>query len=75
MVRLPVATPVTTPVVFTEAIAALLVLHTPPETPSVRVVFAPVQSVAAPDIVPAKTPVFTFTVVVAVPVPQLLVTV
>ena len=72
---MPSATPVTKPVVFTEAIEALLVLHTPPETASVKDVVVPGHTVVVPDIVPAFGSGLTAIADVAVAVPQVLVTV
>ena len=70
----PLLMPLTTPVGFTLAIAALLVVHVPPPIVEVSVVVDPVQTVVAPDIVPAADVVLIVTVAVAVAVPQLLAT-
>ena len=67
--------PLTIPVALTLATAALLVVHAPPLTASVNVVVVPVQTVLAPAIVPADGAVLTFTVVVALTLPQVAVTV
>jgi hypothetical protein len=61
MVTVPLATPVTTPLELIEAIAELLLLHVPPLTASVNVVVKPLQTVAAPLIVPALADVDTVT--------------
>ena len=71
---MPAATPVTIPVVPILAFA-LLVLHVPPVTVSVMVVVAPVHTVDAPEIAPAFGAGLTVIVLVAVAVPQPLVTV
>jgi hypothetical protein len=55
MVADPKLTPNTTPPVFIDATAALLVLHVPPAVASVRVVVLPLQTVVAPTIGAAKT--------------------
>ena len=75
MVAVPADTPVTTPVELMLATKLLLLPHTPPLTPSVRVVVAPVHTVDEPDMVPAVTIALTVTGSVALVVPQLLVTV
>ena len=63
MVTEPGVTPVTTP---TGDMVALVLLadHTPPATPSVKVMFEPAITVDAPAMVPAVVPV-TFTTTVA----------
>lgn len=75
MVAVPVDTPVTMPVLLTVAIPAALLLHTPPVVASVKGVVAPVHTVAVPVMVPALGKGFTVTTAVALPLPQLLVTV
>ncbi len=71
MVTVPAVTPVTTPpetVTF-----PLLALHTPPDTTSDKVIFAPVSTTEAPVIVPAVAE-FTDTATVAIALhPKLLV--
>ena len=67
--------PVTVPVALTVATPAVLLLHTPPAAASANVVAVPVHTVVVPVIVPAVGVADTVTVVVAVAVPQLLVTV
>ena len=74
MLAVPTATPVTTPVVLTLAIAALEVLHTPPLAVLVSVKDEPGQSGVAPLIAPASGKALTVTLAVALAVPQLLVT-
>jgi hypothetical protein len=54
IVATPPATPVTTPVLLTLAIAALLLLHVPPDIVDDNAVDAPAQTVAAPEIVPGS---------------------
>lgn len=61
---------VTVPVVFTDATAALAVLHVPPETASVKVMAEPVQTVAGPLTVPAEGTRLTVSVAVVNAVPQ-----
>ena len=70
----PNATPVTTPVLLTEAIEVLELLHVPPETLSDSGVVEPAQTVVVPDILPAVGKGLTVTDDVALAVPQLLVT-
>ena len=72
---MPVAMPVTVPVLFTVAMAALLVLQVPPLAASVSVVLVPVHTVVLPLMVPAVADGLTVMACVAVAVPQLLVTV
>lgn len=50
MVAVPLATPVTTPVVLTEATPLLLVLHVPPAVASASVTVDPVHTLAVPVI-------------------------
>lgn len=75
MVAVPAVMPVTAPVLLTLATAVLLLLHTPPVTASLNVVVPPVHTVMVPVMVPADGVPDTVTVVVALAVPQLLVTV
>ena len=49
MMVVPVATPVTTPVPVPMLTLALLRLHAPPEVPLVRVMAAPMHTVAGPS--------------------------
>ena len=70
----PTATPVTVPVLFTLAMAALLVVQVPPVAVLVNVRVEPGQSGAAPLMVPASGKALTVTAAVALAVPQLLVT-
>jgi hypothetical protein len=72
---LPAVTPVTVPVVLTVAVVLALLLHTPPDAVSVRVMALPSQTERKPAIVPATGCGFTVTVRVARAVPQPLVTV
>ena len=74
MVAAPAVTPLTMPVEgLTLAIEVLLLDHVPPVAPSVKVVEAPEQTVAAPDTVPAAGAGFTVIEVVEKVLPQLLV--
>ena len=50
MVDVPAATPVTIPVLFTVAIAVLLLLHTPPAVALLNVVVEPTQALVVPVI-------------------------
>ena len=75
MVAEPAPTPNTVPVELTDAMAALVVVHAPPETPLVSTVVPPTQVVAVPVIVPADGGPITVIGKVATPVPQLRVTV
>ena len=70
----PPATPVTTPDVFTEAMAVLEVLQVPPVAVLESVVVAPWQTVGVPVMVPAVSAGSMVTSMVSVAVPQLLVT-
>lgn len=65
MVAVPVAIPLTVPVVLTEAIAALLLLQVPPAVASASVIVAPVQTEVAPVIAATAGNGFTVTVAVA----------
>jgi hypothetical protein len=67
--------PINVPEPVTVATAALLLLHTPPETLSVNVLVAPTHIGEVPVIVPALAEGLTVTTNVAFCVPQLLVTV
>ena len=76
MVAAPAATPVTWPVdEFTAAIPELLLVHTPPDDVSVKLILAPTHTVVGPLIVPAFAAGLTLIVVVVVPVPHDVVTV
>ena len=76
MITVPAATPPTTPVVlFTVAIAALLLLQVPPLTELVSAVLEPIQTVDEPLIVPAVAAEVIVTATVAIPVPHAVVTV
>lgn len=74
IMALPAAMPVTVPVALTLAIAALLVVHVPPEVALLSVVVALWQTVCVPVIVPALGTGTTVTSAVSLAVPQLLVT-
>ena len=75
MLALPADIPVTTPVVGpTVAIAVLLLLHVPPATASVKVVVVLKHTVEKPAIVP-EDKTSTVTVLVALALPQALVSV
>ena len=71
---MPAATPVTTPVLLTEAIPAALVLHVPPVVALLSVIEAPAHTAEGPVMVPAEAVRFTVTANVATSVPQPLVT-
>ena len=76
MVAVPADVPVTTPVAApTAATAALLLLHVPPATASVRVAVVPVQTVVAPVMVPAVAAGLTVMVRVLLTAPHAAVTV
>jgi len=75
MVTLPAATPVTTPLTETVAIAELLVVQVPPVVVEDKVVVDPGQTAAVPDIVPAVGRLFTVTTARATAVPHTPVTV
>jgi hypothetical protein len=70
MVAAPVPTPVTTPVVLTEATAALLVAHVPPDAASAKVMVEPIQTTEGPVMVPALAVVLTVMATEAEAVPQ-----
>ena len=73
---MPLATPVTTPVVgFTVATAVLLLLQVPPVPVVVKVLVAPVHIAVTPPIVPALGAGVTVSGEVAEAVPQAVVTV
>src|SRR5664279_3662476 len=74
MVAVPAATPVTIPP-LTVAIAALLVLHTPPDVASDRVIAEPLQTLVAPDIAGTTGVAFTVIDFVELTEPQVVVTV
>ena len=65
----------TTPDVFTVAIAVLPLLHTPPATVSVYVVAEPIQMLVGPVMVPADGNELELAVIVATAVEQLAATV
>jgi hypothetical protein len=71
IVAVPCVSPVTTPVVFTEAMALLLLLHIPPVVALLNEVVFEGQTVAVPVIVPAFGNSFTVMVVSVADVPQL----
>ena len=73
MVAVPTVTPQTTPALVTAA-AVLLLLHTPPGVPCDKVTGIPIQTVDAPDIVPAVGAVLIVTICVSRAVPHTLVT-
>ena len=75
MVALPAATPVTTPVALTVAFAVAELLQVPPAVPELdNAIVAPVQTLAAPVIDPADGITLTVTILVAVALPQPLLT-
>ena len=71
----PAEMPVTTPNASTVPLAGFTLLHTPPAAASERVVVAPTQTVNVPSTAVAFGNGLTVTILVAVAVPQLLVTV
>ena len=71
---MPVEMPVTIAVEPTVARAVLLLDHTPPPAALLRAVVDPAQTVVVPVIEPALGSGLTVTAVVALAVPQLLVT-
>ena len=75
MVAEPADIPINKPVLVTVATAALLLLHTPPETDSVSALVAPTHIVVVPVIAPALADGLTVSTCVAATVPQLFVTV
>ena len=74
MLAVPTATPVTTPVELTVAIALLEELQVPPLAVLVSVKDEPGQRGVAPLIAPASGKALTVTLAAALAVPQLLVT-
>ena len=66
--------PVTRPAALTVAIAVLLLLQLPPVVTSLSVLLVPVHSVVVPVIATTLGVPFTVMVAVAMPVPQLPVT-
>jgi hypothetical protein len=68
-----VATPVTAPVLLTDAVDVLLLPHVPPLVALLREIEADKQTSFMPVIVPAFGSGFTVTICVSVAVPQLLV--
>jgi hypothetical protein len=74
IVAAPALTPVITPRALMLAMAALLLLQVPPDMVSVKVDEAPAQTVVVPPMVPALAAGFTVILLVAVAVPQAVVT-
>src|SRR3954466_13500961 len=74
MVATPEASPLTTPVALTEAIAGALLVHVPPEPEVDNVITELTHTAEAPVMVPASGSGLTVMALVAVAVPQLLVT-
>ena len=74
MVTVPVDTPVTTPVEDTVATVGLLLVQAPPVAVSPRDVVPPTHNVDVPVIVPVFGSGLMVTVIIAVAVPQLLLT-
>lgn len=68
---MPAETPLTTPEVFTEATAGLLLLQVPPVAEPVNVVVVPVQIDVVPVIVPAVAERLIVINLVVTAVPQL----
>jgi hypothetical protein len=75
IVAVPVATPVTIPVLPAVAIVVVPLLHVPPVAVLVKVVPEATQSDDVPEMVPASGIGLTVTMLVAASVPQLFVTV
>lgn len=75
MVDVPGVTPVTIPVLAIVAMPVELLLHMPPPVASVKLVVAPVHTVAVPVILPAFGNGLTVMVEVALALPQPFVTV
>ena len=71
---MPDATPLTTPPLLTVAATVLLLLHSPPVVPSVRVVVDPPHTMAVPLMLPTNGIALINTSWVAATVPQLFVT-
>ena len=75
MVVFPAATPVTFPVLASmDATAGVLLVHTPPEMLSLKIILAPIHTAVGPLIVPAFGKGFTVKADDAVEVPQTVVT-
>ena len=72
---MPPLMPVTVPVVLTLATAGLLLLQLPPLVASASADVLPAQNVVVPVMAATVAPVLTVTVLVAVAVPQALVSV
>ena len=72
MIALPADIPVTTPRLFTVAMAVLELVHVPPGTPPVLVMVMvdPAHTVVAPPSVPGLAGVLTAIVLLALKVPQ-----
>lgn len=68
IVAVPLATPVTTPELFTVATPVLLLLHVPPLTECDKLVVEPIHKLEVPEM-PASTSTDTTTVVYAEPHP------
>jgi hypothetical protein len=69
MAAIPAATPLTIPVLLTEAVVAGALLHTPPGVPSVKAVVAPVHTLIIPPIADGEA--ITVTVLVTIhPMPS-----
>ena len=64
MVSIPVAIPVTKPVLSTVANFVLVLVHTPPTVPSVNVEVEPIQTELVPVIVPAPGKAYTLNALV-----------
>ncbi len=71
----PTETPLTTPEALTVAIPVAPELQVPPEVASAKVEVEPVHIVVVPEIVPAEPEGVTLNDMVAMPVPQLVVTI
>jgi hypothetical protein len=74
MVTVPAATPVTTPAVFTVAVAASVLLHTPDGVVLANAVVAPLHELRVPVIGATAVGALTVMIRVAIPVPHVLVT-
>ena len=70
MVADPEDTPVTVPVLSTEAMAAFVLLQLPPAIEGVSTVVTPGQTVVLPESVPAEGAAETFSDTVALVAPQ-----
>ncbi len=75
MVAVPAATPLTIPVLPTEATPAAELLHAPPVVALLSVVVLPAHTLAVPVILPALGNALTVTTLVVLALPQLLLTV